>query len=140
MADTMVQDRTVTGILQFTVPTGEKLVTQVSATGGGQNDPKTGQYEMKEITIHDGRPIADELDMEVQGFEFLEYPTAVTDFTDDEQVKNVYYPELEKLLLRQRWHRRRSSAKWYHFRLAFSRRRLHRLASSWLYASSCTTC
>ena len=54
---------------------------------------------MKEITIHDGRPIADELDIEVQGFEFLEYDTAVTDFTDDEQVKNIYYPELEKLLL-----------------------------------------
>ena len=54
---------------------------------------------MKEITIHDGRPIAEELDMEVQGFEFLKYDTAVTDFTDDEQVKNIYYPELEKLLL-----------------------------------------
>ena len=99
MADTMVQDRTVTGVLQFTVPTGEKLVTQVSATGGGRDDAKTGTYEMKEITVHDGRPIADELDMEVQGFEFLEYPTAVTDFTDDEQVRNIYYPELEKLLL-----------------------------------------
>ena len=54
---------------------------------------------MKEITIQDGRPIAEELDMEVQGFEFLKYDTAVTDFTDDEQVKNIYYPELEKLLL-----------------------------------------
>ena len=31
MADTMVQDRTVTGVLQFTVPTGEKIITQVSA-------------------------------------------------------------------------------------------------------------
>ena len=99
MSDSMVQDRTVTGVLQFTVPTGEKIITQVSATGGGRNDPKTGQYEMKEITVHDGRPIADELDMEVQGFEFLEYPTDVTDFTDDQQVKNIYYPELEKLLL-----------------------------------------
>ena len=99
MTDTMVQDRTVTGVLQFTVPTGEKIITQVSETGGGRNDPKTGQYEMREIIIHDGRPIAEELDMEVQGFEFLEYDTAVTDFTDDEQVKNIYYPELEKLLL-----------------------------------------
>ena len=99
MADTMVRHRTVTGVLQFTVPTGEKIITQVSKTGGGRDDPKTGQYEMKEITIQDGRPIAEELDMEVQGFEFLKYDTAVTDFTDDEQVKNIYYPELEKLLL-----------------------------------------
>ena len=88
MADTMVRHRTVTGVLQFTVPTGEKIITQVSKTGGGRDDPKTAT--MKEITIHDGRPIAEELDMEVQGFEFLKCDTAVTDFTDDEQVKNIY--------------------------------------------------
>jgi hypothetical protein len=99
MTDTMVQNRTVKGILQFTVPTGETPVTQVSDTGGGRSDPKTGQYEMKEITIHDGRPTADQLDMEVQGYEFLKSDTAVTDFTDSEQVKEIYYPELEKLLL-----------------------------------------
>ena len=99
MTDTMVQDRTVKGLLQFTIPTGETPVTQVSADGGGRNDPKTGQYEMKEITIHDGRPTADQLDMEVQGYEFLKSDTAVTDFTDDDQVKEIYYPELEKLLL-----------------------------------------
>ena len=93
--------QTVTGLLQFTIPTGETPVTQVSETGGGRTDPKTGHYEMKEITIHDGRPIADELDMEVEGFEFLEYDTAVTDFTDDDQVRNIYYPELEKLLLKR---------------------------------------
>jgi hypothetical protein len=99
MTDTMVQNRTVKGVLQFTIPTGETPVTQVSDSGGGRSDPKTGQYEMKEITIHDGRPTADELDMEVQGYEFLKSDTAVTDFTDKEQVKAVYYPELEKLLL-----------------------------------------
>lgn len=99
MAETQLQDRTVKGLLQFTIPTGEKLVTQVSETGGGRSDPKTGSYEMKEITIHDGRPFADELDMEVQGYEFLKSDTAVTDFTDDKQVTEIYYPELEKLLL-----------------------------------------
>ena len=99
MTDTQLQDRTVKGLLQFTVPTGEKLVTQVSETGGGRTDPKTGSYEMKEITIHDGRPTADQLDMEVQGYAFLKYDTAVTNFTDDDQVRDIYYPELERLLL-----------------------------------------
>ena len=99
MADTQLQDRTVNGILQFTIPTGETPVTQVSDSGGGRSDPKTGSYEMKEITIHDGRQIADQLDMEVQGYEFLRSDTAVTDFTDKEQVESIYYPELEKLLL-----------------------------------------
>jgi hypothetical protein len=99
MNTTLDIDKTVTGLLQFTIPTSETPVTQVSESGGGRSDPKTGQYEMKEVTIHDGRPIAAELDMEVDGFEFLEYETAVTDFADDDQVCNIYYPELEKLLL-----------------------------------------
>ncbi len=30
MTDTIVQDRTVKGLLQFTIPTGETPVTQVS--------------------------------------------------------------------------------------------------------------
>ena len=72
MNTTLDIDKTVTGLLQFTIPTSETPVTQVSETGGGRSDPKTGQYEMKEVTIHDGRPIAVELDMEVDGFEFLE--------------------------------------------------------------------
>ncbi len=99
MTETQLQDRTVKGLLQFTIPTGETPVTQVSDTGGGRTDPKTGNYEMKEITIHDGRPTADQLDMEVQGYEFLKYDTAVTDFTDEKQVTEICYPELEKLLL-----------------------------------------
>ena len=97
--DRQSQDRTVKGLLQFTIPTGETPVTTVSDTGGGRTDPKTGQYEMKEIVIHDGRPIAGDLDMDVQGFEFLASDTAVTDFTDEAQVRDIYYPELEKLLL-----------------------------------------
>lgn len=91
-------DRTVQGVLQFTIDTGEVPVTQVSE-GGGRNDPKTGQYEMKEVTIHDGRPDADRFALETDGFKFMSYDTAVTDFTDDDQVRDIYYPELEKLLL-----------------------------------------
>lgn len=105
MADTQLQesrtqDRTVRGNLQFTVNTGETPVTQVS-DGGGRNDAKTGQYEMHEVTIHDGRPVADRFGLETDGFCFLRSETAVTDFTDRDQVEKIYYPELEKLLLEQ---------------------------------------
>ena len=98
MADTQLRDRTVRGLLQFTVDTGETPVTQVS-DGGGRNDPKTGAYEMHEVEIHDGRPDADRFDLETDGFAFMRYDTAVTDFTDRKQVEEVYYPELERLLL-----------------------------------------
>lgn len=98
MADAQIQDRTVRGVLQFTIDTGEMPVTQVS-DGGGRNDPKTGAYEMREVEIHDGRPEADRFDLETDGFAFLHSDTAVTDFTDRRQVEEVYYPELERLLL-----------------------------------------
>ena len=39
MTETQLQDRTVKGLLQFTIPTGETPVTQVSDTGGGRTDP-----------------------------------------------------------------------------------------------------
>ncbi len=100
MPDTQHTDDTVRGLLQFTIPTDEIPVTQVNPTGGGRDDPKTGNYEMREVTVQNGRPISDELNLEIDGFEFHEHKTVVTDFTDNEQVENIYYPELEKLLLK----------------------------------------
>jgi hypothetical protein len=97
-AQTAVEDRTVRGMMQFTIDTGMVPVTQVS-DGGGRTDPKTGAYEMREITVHDGRPDAKSFDLETDGFCFLRADTAVTDFTDDTQVREIYYPEIEKLLL-----------------------------------------
>lgn len=98
MADVQTADRTVRGILQFTIDTGETPVTRVG-DGGGRNDPKTGAYETREIVVHDGRPEADRFDLETDGFKFMQSETAVADFTDRRQVEEVYYPELEKLLL-----------------------------------------
>ncbi len=100
MSETQVLEKSVQGVVQFTVPTGETPVTIVGK-GGGRNDPKTGTYEMKEITIRDGRPIADQFDLEKQGFVFLRNDTRVRDFTDDNEVRSVYYPEVEQLLLEQ---------------------------------------
>ena len=98
--EAQAHDETVQGVLQFTVPTGETPTTQVG-DGGGRSDPKTGAYEMKQVVIRNGRPVADSFDLERQGFSFLKYPTAVRDFTDRSEVESVYYPELERLLLRE---------------------------------------
>ena len=98
--EAQAHDDTVQGILQFTVDTGETPTTQVG-DGGGRGDPKTGTYEMKQVTIRNGRTEAASFDLEKQGFSFLKYPTAVRDFTDRSEVESVYYPELERLLLRE---------------------------------------
>jgi hypothetical protein len=55
--------------------------------------------EPHQMRIHSLRPIADDLGLDVQGFELLEQRSAVQDFWDDEEVRRVYYPEAERFLM-----------------------------------------
>lgn len=56
--------------------------------------------EEREVTINDIRGREHEFDMNVNGFTTLNGVDSVEkDFTDDEQIKANYYPEVEKLLL-----------------------------------------
>jgi hypothetical protein len=86
--------------VQFTVDTGETPVSIVQEVGYGA-DRRSGSYERREIEIRDARPIADRLDLDVQGFILTKFPTAVKDFYDDAEVRAVYYPEMEKLVARE---------------------------------------
>jgi hypothetical protein len=82
---------------QFTVDTGEAPVSVVQEVGNGA-DERRGTYEEHDIVIHNGRPIIDTLDLDVQGFAFQRYHTAVKDFYDEAEVLSVYYPEMERLV------------------------------------------
>jgi hypothetical protein len=46
----------------------------------------------------DGRSIVDQLSLEAEGFELHQQDTAVSNFYDDDEVRSVYYPEVEQLL------------------------------------------
>jgi hypothetical protein len=59
---------------------------------------RQGRYAPFKVEIHDARPIADELGLDEEGFVLLQAPTTVTDFYDDEEVRNVYYGESERLI------------------------------------------
>ena len=54
--------------------------------------------EPHRVRIRSLRPIADGLDLDVQGFALLEQRSAVRDFWDDDEVRRVYYPEAERFL------------------------------------------
>ena len=82
---------------QFSVNDGQTPVALVKEVGHG-SDRRTGTYEEHDIVIHNGRPIADTLDLDRQGFTFQSFPTAVKDFYDEDEVRSVYYPEMEKLV------------------------------------------
>ena len=50
------------------------------------------------VPIRDVRPIADELSLDVEGFELIQQKSAVRDFWNEDEVRAVYYPEVERLL------------------------------------------
>ena len=87
----------VTAPVQFTADTGETPIALVHQPGKGP-DERTGSFVSREIAMHDGRPIADQLDLDHEGFLFMRWETVVIDFYDDEEVRRVYYPEMEALI------------------------------------------
>src|SRR5215471_2639542 len=44
------------------------------------------------------RPVADGLSLDREGFALRRHDTAVTDFYDEKQVREIYYPEMERLV------------------------------------------
>jgi hypothetical protein len=83
--------------LHYTVDTGVKPVNE---TFGPNNIRRrvTGEGDVRQMKIRDGRPMKDEFDLEVTGFEFVDHETRVRDFFDPEELKRVYYPEVEALI------------------------------------------
>jgi hypothetical protein len=57
----------------------------------------THHYDRHAVRIHNARA-ASNLSIERNGFTLVEHRSAVTDFRDAEQVKRIYYPEIEKLV------------------------------------------
>ena len=87
----------VTAGLHYTVDTGVKPVNE---TFGPNNIRRrvSGEHEVRQMTIRDGRPLTGEFDLEITGFEFVEHKTQVRDFFDPEELKRVYYSEVEALV------------------------------------------
>ena len=83
--------------LHYTVDTGVKPVNE---TFGPNNIRRrvSGEHEVRQVIIRNGRPLADEFDLEVTGFEFVKHETQVRDFFDANELKRVYYPEIEVLV------------------------------------------
>lgn len=55
-------------------------------------------YETKRVQVRNGRTCGETFTLASHGFTFLNRPTAVKDFFDEEEVLRVYYPETEALI------------------------------------------
>jgi hypothetical protein len=61
---------------------------------------QSGKYAEQSVAIRDGREILGKLSLDTNGFVLTVHETAVKDFYDPEEVKSVYYPEVERLIKR----------------------------------------
>ena len=83
----------------YLVDTGEKPVTYVNMPEEEKNNP--GTYETRPHRVKDARPMADSLDLDREGFSLAPHETRVTDFYDEDQLENIYKPELERLVMKE---------------------------------------
>jgi hypothetical protein len=54
--------------------------------------------DSKQVTIHDIRGTEDQYTLDKTGFQIVKHASAEKGFLDDDQIKQVYYPEVEDLL------------------------------------------
>ena len=52
------------------------------------------------MTVNNGRPNQEGFSLDKHGFEFIEDPTKVKNFFDPNELAEVYYPEVEKIVQR----------------------------------------
>ncbi len=83
--------------LSYLIDTGEKPVTY-STEPGSRLIKRTGRYEERTVTIHNGRLILHRLSLDREGFVFINHETKVSDFYDEDELRSVYYPEIEQLV------------------------------------------
>jgi len=89
---------TIEATLNYIVNNGEKLFTATGEAGSLDVRSSGGALDPRRVAIHDGRPHAGDFVLDRDGFRFVRHDTKVADFFDENEVRRVYYPEMEALV------------------------------------------
>jgi hypothetical protein len=84
--------------LDYFLATGATPVTLVAPPGGRDVRTGGGKPDPRPVVLRNGRLEAQRFRLDREGFRFVRHDTKVTDFYDEEQVRRVYYPEMEALV------------------------------------------
>ncbi len=84
--------------LNYLINTGDKIVTE--AGPGGTADMRGGKLDPRRVVIRNGRLHGD-FALDREGFRFVRHDTGVADFYKDDDVRRVYYPEMEALVKKE---------------------------------------
>jgi hypothetical protein len=55
-------------------------------------------HEAHTMAVHDARAVASDISLDREGFAVLHHQSAVKDFWDEDEVRRVYYPEVQRVL------------------------------------------
>ena len=95
--DDLATDAWVQADLSFLVPMPEKPRSYAFDPPNGE--PRSNaRYAPHRVPIHDLRPHASEFTLDNAGFALRRHDSAVPNFWDEDAVRNIYYPEAERLL------------------------------------------
>jgi hypothetical protein len=56
------------------------------------------EREPRTVAIHDVRPVASDVSLDREGFAVLHGASAVRDFWDEDELRRVYYPEVQRVI------------------------------------------
>ena len=87
----------VTASVRHVVYTGEKPAIFIVPAGEGESR-RAAEYVDRDVAIHDARAVADRLTLDREGLAVQLQHSRVTDFYDEAQIAEIYYPEMVDLL------------------------------------------
>ncbi len=97
-AQQTAQPKSVEAVLNYALNDGQKIVVQ--PVGGGSSEMRTtGTKDPHRVTIENGR--VKDFTLDGDGFRLVHHATRVKDFFDQDEIRNVYYPEIIELIKAQ---------------------------------------
>jgi hypothetical protein len=98
VAELDTERETLNATLSYFVDTKEMPVSLVGAPGESDKRVGGGDSEPHRVTLQNGRLHAGGFAFEKNGFRFVEHASRVTNFYDEDEIRRVYYPEMEALV------------------------------------------
>ena len=97
LAELDTAPETIEATVNYIVNDGTSLYTY---TGGpGSTEVKSqGTTDARRVVMYNGRPKARQFTLDGDGFRFVDHPTRMVDFFDEDEIKRVYYPEMVELV------------------------------------------
>jgi len=88
----------VEGVLNYLAPMAERPINLAYEPSPGV-PRSTGVTEAHRMTIYNVRPVAVGLSLDSEGLALVTHNSAVRDFYDEDELRRVYYPEAERLVV-----------------------------------------